>query len=188
MNRFARAPRIAIAIGMASLLGSPAPALDRPNGGSISIEQAADGGDPAAMRPFVEALSEALAARGFTILEDLGHSAYVAELGLTRVEVGTGSARVPKGQRAMTPGAAGSAGVGVVIPLSSAKSELVPLQRIRLDLSIRKRGAAVLWHGAAVTVRTAGRGKGTDERVATDLAQAVLRSYPAESEAVVGVP
>ena len=63
----------------------------------------------------------------FTILEDPGHAAYVAELILSRAEVGTGSAKVSSGGAAVTPGGAyGSVGAGVIIPLPTGKSRLVP--------------------------------------------------------------
>jgi hypothetical protein len=114
----------------------------------------------------------------------------VAELTLSRVDVGTGTAKVPTGKSAVMPGgASGSVGAGVIFPLSTGQSTLVPLQRTRLEMRIRKRGEDnVVWHGAAVTIRAAGTRKGADELVASDLSQAVLRSYPAEPEDVVGVP
>jgi len=141
------------------------------------------------MPSLVNAAGEALAAKGFTILPGLGHAAYVAELILSRVDVGTGSAKVVAGNSAMLPNMSGSVGAGVMVPFSIGKSRLVALQRIRLEMRIHKRGeAAILWSGAAITVRGAGTRKGADERVASDLSEAVLRSYPAEAGDVVSVP
>lgn len=182
---------LATAATLAAIPTNAAMAAMPPDGGSISIEPAPPGGDAAPVsRSFVEAVSEALAAKGFTILEDSGHAAYVADLILSRVEVGTGLAKVAAGRGEATPGGAyGSVGAGVTIPLPTGNSEIVPLQRIRLELRVHKRGdAAVIWDGAAVTVRAAGTRKGTDEAVAADLSGAILRGYPVEPEGIVGVP
>ncbi|WP_162875462.1 hypothetical protein [Sphingomonas crusticola] len=162
-----------------------------PPGGTISIEPKTGDGEYDPSTPaFVSAATEALAARGFTILEDPGHSAYVVELILSREAVGTGTAKVATGKSAMMPGGVGgSVGAGITIPLSTGQSTLVPLQRTRLEMRIRKRGdAAVVWDGAAVTVRAVGSRRGADALVASDLSQAVLRSYPAQPADAVGVP
>lgn len=181
---------VAAAMALAPLWGGALAAVP-PGGGTISIEpRTADGDYEPATPSFVNAAADALAAKGFTILEDPGHSAYVVELILSRVEVGTGTAKVATGRSSMMPGGAGgSVGAGVVIPLSTGQSTLVPLQRTRLEMRIRKRGeTAVVWDGAAVAVRAAGSRKGADDVVAAELSQAVLRTYPAQPEGVVGVP
>ena len=71
--------RVAIAAATLVAFGAgPLTAASPPNGGSISIEATAEPNTASrAMPAFVNATSEALAARGFTILEDPGHSAYV---------------------------------------------------------------------------------------------------------------
>ena len=160
-----------------------ASAADPPAGGTISIEPKTDNGDyDPSLRTFVGAAADALASKGFTILEDPGHSAYVAELTLSRAEVGTSTV---KG----SPGRVGVMAGRVVVPFSTGNSTIVPVQRVRLELRIRKRGGDdVLWNGAAVTVRPAGTKKGADEVVANDLSQALLRSYPVIPEGVLGVP
>jgi hypothetical protein len=181
----------AAAMLLAHICGGSLSAAVPPNGGTISIEPKTGNGDYDPSTPsFVNAAGEAFAARGFTILEDPGHSAYVVELTLTRAEVGTGSAKVQAGRAAVMPGGAGgSVGAGVFIPLSTGKSRLVPLQRTQLEIRIRKRGEeGVVWTGAAVTVRAAGTRKGADDVVASDLSEALLRTYPGEPEGVVGVP
>ena len=187
-----RAVQIVVAaMALVPICGNSLSAAIPPDGGSISIElKVADGNRSLATQPFVNAAGEALAARGFTILEDPGHAAYVAELTLSRVEVGTGLAKVPAGRESVAPGGAyGSVGAGVTIPLSMGRSDLVPLQRTRLEVRIRKRGEeGAVWDGAAVAVRSAGTRKGSDEAVASDLSDAVLRSYPAEPEGLIGVP
>ena len=185
------ASMLAAAMALVPIWGDLLFAAAPPNGGTISIEpKTADGDYDSATPSFVNAASEALAAKGFTILEDPGHSAYVAELILSRVEVGTGTAKASAGSAAVTPGGAyGSVGAGVVIPLPTGKSRLVPLQRTRLEMRIRKRGEEdVVWDGVAVTVRPAGTKKGANEVVASDLSEAVLRTYPAEPKDIVGVP
>jgi len=181
---------VAAAMALISVWGGALSAAP-PAGGTISIEPKTANGDYDASLPaFVNAASDALAAKGFTTLEDPGHAAYVAELTLSRTEVGTGTAKASTGRSDVMPGGAGgSVGAGIVIPLPTGKSRLVALQRIRLELRIRKRGEdGIVWDGAAVTVRAADTKKGADAVVASDLSQALLRSYPAQPEDVVGVP
>lgn len=183
-------PLVAALMAVSPIGGGSLAAAVPPGGGTASIEpKTADGDYDPALPSFVNAASDALAAKGFTILED-DHAAYVVELILSRAEVGTGTAKVPAGRAGTMPGGAGgSVGAGVVIPFSTGQSRLVPLQRTRLEMRIRKRGeTAVVWDGAAVTVRAAGTRKGADDLVAADLSKAVLRLYPAEPEGVVGVP
>ena len=143
------------------------------------------------MPPFVNAAREALGAKGFTILLAPGHSAYVAELTLTRTDLGTSKAKALIGSSSsITPGAVpGAVGAGATVPLSTGKSRLVALQRVRLEMRIHKRGEeSAVWTGAAMTVRAAGTRKGADDMVAADLSEAVLRSYPATIGGVVSVP
>lgn len=174
----------AVAVALGAIGGGARAAVPPPNGGTIAIApKTADGDDGAATQAFVEAATEALSDRGFTILDDPDHAAYVAELILSRGDVGTALAR-PSGQRA-----ASVVGAGVAIPLSPGRSELVPLRRTRLEIRIRRRGEAdIVWDGAAVTARQAGSGKGADKAVASDLAQAILRAYPVAPSDVIGVP
>ena len=189
-------PRRRLAIGMiaaltlALALPGSASAAEPPASGTVSIEPAAADPEVASSLPaFVTAIGDALEPKGFTVLEEPGHAAFVVELGLNRVEVGTGTAKVATTGSQVLPGASRGSGVGVVIPLPTGKSALVPLQRTRLEIRIRKRGDnEVLWQGAAVTIRAAGTPKGQDEAVASALAQALLRSYPAQPEGVIGVP
>lgn len=183
-------PLLAASIALAPAWALSASVAAPPAGGTISLEpKTADGDYDSALPSFTDAVSEALAARGFTILPDPGHAAYVADLTLSRVEVGTGKAKVRTDHASVIPGASAGTGVGVVIPLPTGKSTLVPLLRTRLDLGIRKRGETTLvWHASAVTVRAAGTRKGADDVVATDLAQTALRPYPAQPEDVVGIP
>jgi hypothetical protein len=175
---------IAAALALAPTGGGSLQASPPPNGGTISIElQAADGSPDASMRPFVDAASAALTAKGFTVFDDPDHAASVVELIVSRDDVGTGLAKVP-GQSA-----ASVAGTGVAIPLSTGESQVVRLQRTRLEMRIRKRGeAGLVWDGVAVTVRALGMKKGTDEIIASDLSRALLQSYPIEPTDIVGVP
>jgi hypothetical protein len=176
------ASALALALGW----GGPSSAAAPPTSGTISIET-----EPGTSRPaFLNAIGQAFEDKGFTVLKQPGHAAFVAEIDIGQVEVGTGSARVPTTGSTVTPGdSPGSVGVGVRIPLPTGKSSLVPLERTRLEIRIHKRGEqADLWQGAAVTVRAAGTRKGQDAAVASDLAQAILRNYPAQPEGVIGVP
>jgi hypothetical protein len=178
-------------MALAPLLGGALAAANPPEGGTISIEAKTGDGeyDPSTVA-FVNAASDALAAKGFTILPDPGHAAYVAELVLSRTDVGTGSAKVRAGKAGTTRGGSyGSVGAGISVPFGTGETKLVPLQRIQMEMRIRKRGEPeVIWNGAAVTVRAAGTRKGADEVVGADLSTALLRAYPLKIEDVVGVP
>ncbi len=96
---------VAAAMVLAGMWGGSLSATSPPGGGTISIEARADDPD-ASMRPFVVAAGEALGAKGFTILPEPGHAAYVAELTLMRVDLGTSTAKALTGSKSsITPGA-----------------------------------------------------------------------------------
>jgi hypothetical protein len=107
-------PIVAALLALAPIWGTPLSAAAPPAGGTISIEpKTADGDYDRSMPAFVSAAADALAAKGFTILEDAGHSAYVVELILSRVAVGTASAKTPAGKPSVGGGGPGpSVGVG----------------------------------------------------------------------------
>jgi hypothetical protein len=166
------------------MFGRAVAAAPPPNGGTIIIDsKTADGNDDPAMHTFTDAASEALTAKGFTILEAPAHTAYVAELIVDQAGVGTGMGKDAGGATV------GVAGTGLVVPFSTGRSAVVTLQRTRLELRIRKSDdGTVVWDGTAVTVRTTGTRKGTDETVAADLSRALFQAYPTQPEDVVGVP
>lgn len=180
---------VAAAACLAPLWGGAMAASAPTSGGTISVDfKTPADATGAAITSFREAANDALATKGFTILDDPGHAAYVAELTLTRIEVGTSTAKVPRGKPSASMGGS-SVGAGVTLPLSAGETTLVPLQRIRLDMRISKRGEdGVVWTGAAVTVRAAGTKKGADAVVAADLSRALLNSYPVTFGDVVPVP
>lgn len=155
-----------------------------PTGGTIAIEASTAGGDyDPTTQIFTGAVAAAFGAKGFTMLDDADHAGYVVELLLGRAQVGTGLAHAP-GRR--SPQLAGS---GVALPLSTGRSELVPLLRTRLELRIHRRGnTAPLWSGAAVTVRDASARNGSDASVAADLTRVLLQAYPAPVKGTIGVP
>jgi hypothetical protein len=173
-----------VLLALAPVGGPPLNASPPPSGGTVSIEaRTVDGSYDASLPAFVDAAAEALTARGFTVFDDAGHAASMVELLVSRSQVGTGLARV-QGQSAPS-----IMGAGVGVPLSTGQSELVRLQRVRLEMRLHRRGeAAPVWDGAAVTVREAGTRTGTDAAVATDLSRALLQAYPAQPKDVVGVP
>jgi hypothetical protein len=181
---------MAVALSVASPAGASPSAAPPPPGGTISIEPKVGERDGQLVPAFVTAATEELAAKGFTILEGSGHAAYVAELVLSREEVGTTSAKVQGGSTTYVPGGVyNSVGAGITVPLGTGKSRLVPLQRTTLQLRIRKRGADdIVWEGAAVTVRAGGTPNGAEPAVASDLSAAVLRPYPDRVKDVVSVP
>jgi len=161
-----------------------------PTAGTVSIEANAASPELGDSIPaFVNAIGDALNVKGFTVLEEPGHAAFVAELKVSRVEVGTGSARVATSHSEVLPGASAGAGLGIIVPLPTGKSTLVPLQRTQVEIRIRRRGEdSVAWQGTAITIRAAGTSRGQDNKVASDLAQALLANYPAEPEGVIGLP
>jgi hypothetical protein len=172
------------ALTFSSIIGGPSLAASPPpNGGTIAIQpKTVEGYDPS-MPAFVDAATAALNAKGFTILDDPNHTAYVGELTLSRTAVGTGFGKDRGGASASV------VGTGVVVPFSTGQSSVVTLQRTRLELRIRKRGEeGIVWDGTAVTVRPTGSRNGTDEAVATDLSNALLQIYPALPTEVVGIP
>jgi len=181
----------AAALALAVASGGAAWGADPLTPGTISIEaKAAEAEAGASMPSFVNAVDEALAARGFTTLEEPGHAGLVAELSLSRVAVGTAAARVPvSGMDAGPGGSFGSVGAGMRVTLPTAKTRIVPLLQTWLEIRIRQRGEEkIMWQGAAMTVRAAGTRKGQDEVVASDLAEAIFRAYPAQPEDIISVP
>jgi hypothetical protein len=173
-----------VVLAWMSLGGSALGASPPPNGGTIAIEpEFVDGSYDTSMHAFVDAASEALTAKGFTVFDDPDHAAAVVVLMLSRSDVGTGLTRVP-GERAPSV-----IGTGVAVPLGTGASRQVSLRRTRLELHIRRRGeTGFVWDGTAVTVREAGTPEGADATVASDLSRALLQSYPAQPKDVVGVP
>jgi hypothetical protein len=139
---------------------------------------------------FVEAVSEVLASKGYTVLEGQGHARLVAELRLTQTAVGTANAKVPPPDKPTVAGR-GTTGVGgtVIVPLPSGKVRLVSTLQTRLEIRIRRLGENnVLWSSAALTVRPSGTESGLATVVAADMAKAIFRIYPAQPESVAAVP
>lgn len=160
-----------------------ASAATPPSGGTIAITSP-DGGDPedAFDRRAREATTASLGDRGFTILNDRDHAAYVAEVITSRSDVGTSVTRA----RRDAPAVLGS---GVNIPLASGKSSFVAMRRTTIEIRIRKRGSpAVLWHGSAVTVRPGEPSGPRAERLAAELSQAALSAYPVVAETAISIP
>ena len=168
---------LVLASGTLSAAGPPL------NGGTVFVTaKNADEGDDTSMQMSFKAASKALALKGFTFLDDPDHAAYIADVVVRRVDVGTGQERVHAGSASMM-------GAGVNVPFSTGQSKLVPLQRTELEISIRKRGETnPVWHGAAVTVRIAGSREGDAENVVSTLSAAALQNYPRQASEAVGVP
>lgn len=168
-------------------LSPPLHAASPPSGGTVSVEaQPGEGGGALPSQIFVEAASQALAGKDFTLLEDPDHAAYIVELRYRQSEVGTGSGKTAtQGPEVINGGISGGVGSRLSITMPSGKSRLVALERTELDLTWRKRGEQEpLWRGTAVTVRPAGDPAG----VAAALCNALMRAYPAELETAIGVP
>ena len=174
-----------IVAGVAFVAAAAAlPAASPPSGGTVAIQpQGVNGSSDPAMPSFVDAASASLTDKGFLILDDPAHAAYLAELTLERGDVGTALGKGSGGPSASI------AGAGVIVALPSGKTNVVALVRTRLALRIRKRASGeILWDGAAVTIRQAGTVKGSESAVARDLSGALLSNYPAQSNASIAVP
>lgn len=152
------------------------------DGGTVAITAPpTSDGEPSATIS-IDAAGKAFGLRGFTILNDPAHAAYVAEVITTRAAVGTVVAQGRAGRPLATGG-------GVNIPISKGKPVLVALQRTLVEIRMRRRGEqAVLWHGAAVTVRSTGATDGTADQVAFALSQAALSSYPTQTAGAISIP
>lgn len=158
---------------------------------TISVEPGSVEPDLVSSTPvFVEAVGKALADREFTLLGEPGHARFVADLRLVRVEVGTTTAKVPvERPTAVAGGFPTRVGGSLNFSLPTNKTKTMPLQQTRLEIRIRKRGEEnVMWHGAAMTVRSPGTPEGKEAAVASDLSEAIFRNYPDQSETLISVP
>lgn len=174
---------LAGAMGVSTMSLAAAP----PAGGTISVEaKGADGTQDASSDIFREAAASALSTKGFILLDGPDHAAYKMELIFRVSEVGTGTAKVaPTGADIIKGGVAGAVGSVLKVPVPSGKSRFVTLERTQLEMILRKRGQEdVVWRSTAVTVRPAE----TQEKIASDLCNALLRAYPSQSENMIGVP
>jgi hypothetical protein len=154
-----------------------------PRGGTIAVV-AADGDQAdAAMAAIArEAVMTALGDKGFTILDDRDHAAYIAEVVAERSNVGTSVTR-KRGEAASVMGG------GINIPLKANGAALVAMQRLAIEIRIHKRGdTASLWHGAAVTVRSVEPSPTVAERLAVQLSQTALNAYPTIVDTAISVP
>jgi hypothetical protein len=58
-----------------------------------------------------------------------------------------------------------------------------------VEIRLRRRGEqAVLWHGAAVTIRSTSAPDGSADQVAFALSQAALSSYPTQTAGAISIP
>lgn len=176
----------ALLLGAAGMSIPPLAAAP-PMEGTVSVDvTGVEAGQDISPDQLRDAASSALSDKGFTLLDDAGHAAFTMALAVRLSDVGTGTAAIPtQGPDVMKDGVAGAVGSGVRIAVPSRKSRLVALERTQLDMTLRKRGSdAPVWHGTAVTVRSA------DARASAlaALCDALMRAYPAQSDAVIGVP
>lgn len=182
--------RIIAGAGIAALALStarPTPAMAAEGEGTIAITSP----DESAPRDRWDrvaraAVSETLGERGFTILDDPAHAAMVAQVSVTRDDVGTAIGTSPRQPSSVSSG-------GVTVPLSGGGAALATMQRTTIDIRIRRRGdgngdGRISWHGAAVTVRPAPRDAAAADRLALALSRAALSTYPRSVEAPIGIP
>ncbi|WP_156347957.1 hypothetical protein [Sphingomonas sp. Leaf231] len=152
-------------------------------GGTVAVISPTDADhDEGWSRISREAALMVLGDKGFTLLDDRDHAAYVAEVITTRSQVGTSVAKA----RGETPVVAGAS---VSIPIARRKSVLVPMQRTMIEIRLRKRGGATaFWQGSAVTVRAGKTSGALAERLAFELSQAALSSYPGTTAGTISIP
>jgi hypothetical protein len=167
-------------IALMALAPAPSFAATPPTEGTMAVEA------QAGQDLFRDAAAGALADKGFTLLDGAGHAAFTMKLAVTVTEVGTVDAKVaPTGAKVENGGLRNGVGSAVRIAVPTGKSRTVALERTQLDMVLRKRGETdVLWRGSAVTVRNSA----TPGNIAADLSNALLRQYPSQSDAVIGVP
>lgn len=165
-------------IALMALAPAPSLAATPPSEGTMAVEAKED--------LFRDAAASALADKGFTLLDGAAHAAFTMELAVTVTEVGTVDAKVATtGPKVQNGGLMNGVGSAVKIAVPTGKSRNVALERTQLDMVLRKRGETdILWRGSAVSVRNSA----TPGNLATDLSNALLRQYPAQSDAVIGVP
>ncbi|MEH3104685.1 MAG: hypothetical protein PGN12_12340 [Sphingomonas phyllosphaerae] len=172
----------AVGAAMAATAALATPASP-PRGGTIAVVAAeGDEADSALAAIAREAVMTALGDKGFTILDDRDHAAYIADVVAGRSKIGTSVAR----RRGAAPSVMGA---GVNIPLAANGTTLVAMQRVVIEIRIHKRGdTASLWHGAAVTVRSGEASPAVAERLAVQLSQAALGAYPVIVGSAISVP
>ncbi len=133
---------------------------------------------------YVDAVEQALAGRGFTLLPDAGHGRYVADVTIDRAARG-----VVSGGRAGGGAPQMSLNGGVSVGLGAGGERLDDLVVTRLTIEIRPRGEArVIWSGSAVTARVSNTPSGNVPLVARTLATAVMTQFPARTTGPVSIP
>ena len=156
-----------------------------PETGTVSVEPQGNAHHTALAAACAEAVAQALAKQGLTVIDGTGHGRYLAEVHLSGADVGTTSVAVRPDKMSAMPGGIVGVGGNVSVVLPTSKSKIVPLQQVRLEIRLKKRGeSAVLWQARAVTVRAVEN----EAEIASDLVAAMFRTYPSQSEDVIGVP
>lgn len=180
---FTRQQAARAAFALLALTPAAALAAAPPTEGTMAVEaNSIDAGQDL----FRDATASALADKGFTLLDGAGHAAFTMDLAVSVTQVGTVDAKVATtGPKIENGGLRSGVGSAVKIQVPSGKSRRVALERTQLDMTLRKRGETdVIWRGSAVTVRNSA----TPGNIAADLSKALLSQYPAQSDAVIGVP
>jgi hypothetical protein len=154
---------------------TPAPAP-----GTIAVEVADDA--PQSERLFTDAVTVALSDAHFVPLPLQSHSRYVARVKVTRTARGLG--------RADAKEAGPMAALGqVYVTLPSGKSQIRGLVGTDLEVEILLRSDQTrVWSGRASTVQMEGGPADTPAAIATKLASALMRRFPAGSGEAVSVP
>lgn len=155
--------------------------------GTVAIEPVADPAIPApARQTFADAVERALSDARFTTLPATSRSRYIARVKVTRTARG---AVTSKG-KAPGPGAAvGNWGGAIAVTLPSNKQQLRGLIVTELEVElVLREGMQPVWRGRALTAQAEGTRADDPATLATKLAGAAVRGFPAQQSEALSIP
>lgn len=195
MHRIAPAAALALMLTACATTPRPAPIdvtryhLGSPVAqGSVTVEpQTYYAGVTPEDNVYATAITDALAARGFTLAADKASAAYVASFAYTRTSRGTVRTRPP-----VTIGIGGGSfggnvgvGGGASFGIGGHRAELYDTE---LKVQLKRTGdMTVVWEGRAVTEGLSGAHGETAAETASRLAQAMFKDFPGESGITITV-
>ncbi len=161
------------------------PAPLRP--GTVAIEPVADSAIPASARQtFADAVERALSDARFMALPATSRSRYIARVKVTRTARGAVTAK----GKAPGPGAAmGNWGGAIAVTLPSNKQQLRGLIVTELEVElVLREGMQPVWRGRALTAQAEGTQADAPATLASKLASAAVRGFPAQQPEALSIP
>lgn len=155
--------------------------------GTVAIEPVADEAVPAPARQlFADSVERALADMRFTALPATSRSRYIARVKVTR------AARGAVTSKAKSPGPAAAVGnwgaaIGVSMPSNKQALRGLIVTELEVELVLRD-GMKPVWRGRALTAQAEGTRADAPETLAPKLANAAVRSFPAEQPEAISIP